>query len=208
LLAVAETWTLIFYRAPAQPSSARVTAWRRLHRLGAVYIGPSACALPTRLVAEDGLSAVAGSLRSAGGSFDAYVVERFEPDAERRLIALYNAARDAEYDELIERAQAVVAELEREGARDKFTFAEVEENEADLVRLQRWARRITWRDVFGASRREAGEAAVRVAHERLDAFARVATDRDSGPVDLGVVVEADGELDAENAQPHPGVEPS
>ena len=33
---------MVSYRAPAEPSSARVTAWRRLHRLGALYIGASA----------------------------------------------------------------------------------------------------------------------------------------------------------------------
>jgi hypothetical protein len=200
-MAVADAWTMIFYRAPAQPSSARVTAWRRLHRLGAVYLGPSACAMPTRPNADNELAAIAAGLRAAGGSFEAYVVERFEADAERRLEAVYNAARDAEYEELIERADAVVQELEREGARDKFTFAEVEENEADLARLQRWARRIRWRDVFGASRREAGEAAVRAAQERLDTFVRIATERDSGPEENGAPVQAADALDEEDASP-------
>jgi len=175
----AERWTLVFYRAPKQPSSARVAAWRRLHRLGAVYLGPSACALPGRLKVGDELDQIASSLRSAGGSLEAYAIEQLSEESEQRLEAAYNSARDAEYEELIERAEALIAELEREGARDKFTFAEVEENEADLAKLRRWAGRIRWRDVFGASRRAAAEVAVRAAQERLDAFARIATDRDS-----------------------------
>lgn len=178
---MSERWTLISYRAPTQPSSARVTTWRRLHRLGAVYLGPSVCALPGRLEASHELEKIATGLREAGGSFESYTVERFDCDAEARMEALYNAARDAEYDELIERAEAVITELEREGARDKFTFAEVEENEADLARLRRWASRIRWRDVYGASRRDAADAAVRAAQERLDAFVRIATERDSPP---------------------------
>src|SRR5262252_7897820 len=138
---MAERWTLIFYRAPAQPSSARVTAWRRLHRLGAVYLGPSSCLLPTRLEVDDDLQEIAATLVRAGGSLQSLTVAEFSDESEQRLEALYNAARDAEYGEVIERAEALVGELEREGARDKFTFAEVEENDADLAKLQRWARR-------------------------------------------------------------------
>jgi hypothetical protein len=100
-------------------------------------------------------------------------------ESEQRLVELYNAARDAEYGELIEQAGAVVEELKREGARQKFTFAEVEENEADLTKLRRWLRRIRWRDLFSASRRADAEAAVSSAQEQLDEFARVATERDS-----------------------------
>jgi hypothetical protein len=45
-------WPLIAYNTPKQPSTARVTAWRRLHRLGALYIGPSTCLLPAGLTDE------------------------------------------------------------------------------------------------------------------------------------------------------------
>lgn len=33
-------------------------------------------------------------------------------------------------------------------AKGKFTYAEVEENEADLTKLRRWLRRIVWRDLY------------------------------------------------------------
>jgi hypothetical protein len=176
---VAEAWTFCFYRAPNHPSSARVSAWRRLHRLGAVFLGPSACALPARLQIGDQLAQITTALVAAGGSAEAYSVEQLSQESEQRLEDLYNAARDSEYDELIEGAQSVIDELGREGARQKFTFAEVEENEADIARLRRWAGRIRWRDVFGAPRRAAAEAALRAAQERLDAFTRIASERDS-----------------------------
>jgi hypothetical protein len=179
----AESWTFVFYRAPKQPSSARVAAWRRLHRLGAVYLGPSACALPRRLNSGDDLDRIAASMVASGGSLETFLVERLAPESEEKLQGAYNAARDAEYEELIERAQAVIDELDREGARKKFTFAEVEENEAALAKLRRWAGRIRWRDVFDASRRATAEAALRAAQERLDIFERIATERDSETAD-------------------------
>jgi len=158
-----------------------VAAWRRLHRLGAVYLAPSSCALPNRLEVEAELAKIASSLRVAGGSMEILSVGELGKASEERLRELYNAARDAEYDELIERAEGVIAELEKEGARDKFTFAEVEENESSLAKLRRLAGRIRWRDVFGSPRAAAAEAAVRVAQSRLDVFTRIATERDSEP---------------------------
>jgi hypothetical protein len=176
---VADAWLFLFYKAPSQPSSARVTAWRRLHRSGAVFLGPSSCAVPARLEVGRELERIVTDLRAAGGSSELFRVDQMSRESEQRLVELYNAARDAEYGELIEQAEAVVEELKREGARQKFTFAEVEENEADLTKLRRWLSRIRWRDLFEASGRARAEAAVRRAQEQLDEFARIATERDS-----------------------------
>ena len=173
-----ERWILIFYRAPSEPSSARVSAWRRLHRLGAVFVGPSACLIPLRLQPEAGLADIANGLQGAGGTLDAYRVEAFADEAEAGLEARYSAARNEEYAELLERAQGVVDELKREGAKGKFTFAEVDENEADLVKLRRWLRRIRSRDLFQASGRAAAEAAINAAEAMLDSFAQIASARD------------------------------
>jgi hypothetical protein len=49
----------------------------------------------------------------------------------------------------VERPRTLVDELEREGARDKFTFAEVEENEAGVANVRGWLRRVTARDLSG-----------------------------------------------------------
>ena len=60
----------------------------------------------------------------------------------------FRAARDAEYAEVVERAPALLAELEMERARGRATYAEVEESEADLVRFQGWLAKIEARDYF------------------------------------------------------------
>lgn len=79
---------------------------------------------------------------------------------------------------MVERALALQAELEREGAQGKFTFAEVEENEVDLGKLERWLRTLDDRNVFTAAGREAAEQAVREAAEALQGFAELAARRD------------------------------
>ena len=171
-------WVLIVCRAPKEPSTARVAAWRRLHRLGGLYVGPSVCLVPRGLADGRALDRIADGVRAAGGTFDVFDIEAFAEDAHALLVGRFNAARDAEYAEVVERALALQAELRREAAQSKFTFAEVEENEADLSKLQRWLQTLRDRDLFLAAGRGAAERAVREAADALQRFAELAARQD------------------------------
>ena len=174
------SWVLAVYRAPSAPSTARVAAWRGLHALGGLFLGPTVCLLPPGLADGRTLDAIATRVRAAGGTFERLEIESFAEATEMVLRERYNDGRDAEYAEVVERTQAMVEELEREGAREKFTFAEVEENEADLAKLQRWLRRVRARDLFGAPGRAAAVAAVDTAATSLQSFIAEAIDREAG----------------------------
>jgi hypothetical protein len=71
---------------------------------------------------------------------------------ERAVIAELNAARDAEYAEVLERLPELRTELTDEQARGNATYAEVEESEADLERFRTWLAKIAARDYFLAQR--------------------------------------------------------
>src|SRR5215472_17902089 len=114
------SWVIAVYRAPKEPSTARVAAWRRLHRLGGLYVGPSVCLIPAGVVEQRALDQIADGVRSAGGSFDILAIEAFAAEARVLLADRFNAARDAEYAEVVERAEALEAELGREGRKGKF----------------------------------------------------------------------------------------
>ena len=176
-------WLLVVYRTPTSPSTARVAAWRGLHALGGLFIAPTVSVLPPAVADARQLDAVAMRVRSAGGSFELFEIEAFAEATELTLRGRYSEARDAEYAEVVEQAAAMIAELEREGARDKFTYAEVEENEADLAKLQRWLRRVRARDVFVSAGRAAAVAAVERAAARLEAFVGEAIAREQALVD-------------------------
>jgi hypothetical protein len=152
----------------------RPLGWRPgdgLHRLGGLYIGPSVCLLSHGPTEQRVLDQIADGVRSAGGVFDVLVIDSFAQEAQALLVNRFNSARDAEYAEVVERAQAMEAELEREGERGKFTFAEVEENEADLGKLKRWLETLGTGDLFGAFGRGPAEQAARVAAGALQRFA-------------------------------------
>jgi len=183
-------WILAAYRTPSSPSTARVAAWRGLHALGGLFLGPTVCLLPPTLADGRQLEAIAARVRSAGGSFEQFEIEAFAESTELTLRERFKEGRDAEYAEVVERADAMIEELEREGARDKFTYAEVEENEADLVKLQQWLRRVRARDVFIASGRAAAVAAVERAAACLETFVAEAIAREAGSVDSVAGIES------------------
>ncbi|HEX9354793.1 MAG TPA: Chromate resistance protein ChrB, partial [Streptosporangiaceae bacterium] len=81
-----------------------------------------------------------------------------------------NTARDAEYAEVLERLPELHRELAGEQARGRLTYAEVEESEADLHRIQAWLAKIEARDYFGAPGGDAASAAVAGAAAALAAF--------------------------------------
>ena len=76
---------------------------------------------------------------------------------ETEAIDAFNTARSDEYDEIINKCEGFLRQIEREHAAEHFTFAELEENEVDLVKLQKWLSKIRVRDVFGAPGRQRAE---------------------------------------------------
>lgn len=87
------------------------------------------------------------------------------------LVAQSRADRAKEYDEFAERADAMLAEIEKETRKEKFTFAELEEIEQDLEKLTEWLAKIVARDFFPDGRiSEAGAHHDKCAAQ-LQAFA-------------------------------------
>ena len=84
-----------------------------------------------------------------------------------RLVEAWNAAREDEYRELAGECAKFLAEIDHEFEIEKFTLAELDEEEAELDKLQRWHGRIQARDVHGASGAEAARRALREAEGAL-----------------------------------------
>jgi len=85
--------------------------------------------------------------------------------------AAFQAARDDEYEEIVDRCEDFLAQVKKEHVAGHYTFAELEENEVDLDKLQKWFDRVRQRDVFGASGRTAVEKALARCAESLEEYA-------------------------------------
>lgn len=162
-------WLVLIYRIPSEPTRLRATAWRRLKGLGAIYLQNSAAALPAGAAAERALRKLRHEIGEMGGS--AVLLSCTALAGESEVLAAFQAARDDEYEEIIDKCQDFLGQLDKEYEAEHFTYAELEENEEDLVKLQGWLAKVTDRDVFGAPKRAATLEALGVCERALEEYA-------------------------------------
>lgn len=163
-------WLLLIYRVPQDPPGRRTYVWRQLKGLGAAYLQQAAAILPDRPEPRAALEALALCIREFEG--EASLLETTSPTAEWEAwtVTRFNQARDAEYAELVENIERFEDEIARESRKGKFTFAELEDVEADWEKLQRWRERIRARDFFTAPSHMEADAALGRGGEALEAF--------------------------------------
>jgi hypothetical protein len=164
-----EGWLLLIYRVPPEPSRLRAAVWRRLKSLGAIYLQNSAAALPAGVGAERALRKLRSEILDMGGT--AVLLSCAVLAGAREVHAAFQAARNDEYEEIVDRCEDFLAQVKKEHVAGHYTFAELEENEVDLDKLQKWFDRVRQRDVFGASGRQAVEKALAQCAESLEEYA-------------------------------------
>jgi hypothetical protein len=173
-------WLLVAIVTGAD-AALRVRVWRELRKLGAVYLHSSVCLLPDRLNVADTVETLSRRVRDNGGKARVLKTVLVDDAEEARIIAEQSADRDTEYREVVERTGDFLAEIDRETQRNRATYTEVEESEADLERFDRWLASIVARDYFDAAGRHQAEQAIQRCREALAAFeaAAVAADTDT-----------------------------
>jgi polyphosphate kinase 2 (PPK2 family) len=83
----------------------------------------------------------------------------------------FQAARNDEYEEIVDRCEDFLQQVKKEYTANHFTYAELEENEVDLVKLRNWFAKVSERDVFAAEGRQAAEKAIDECEQSLEAYA-------------------------------------
>jgi hypothetical protein len=163
------SWLVLVYRVPSDPTRLRAAVWRRLKALGAVYLQNSVAALPAGAAGERALRGLRKEIQEMGGSAQLLSAEALAGHGD--LVAVFNAARDEEYGEVIARCRDFLTEIENETAASHFTYAELEENDEDLTKLRTWFEKVAARDVLEAARRAEAERALEQAGAALEGFA-------------------------------------
>jgi hypothetical protein len=174
-----EPWLLVTASSAGATDSLRVAIWRKLRSLGALYLHQSVCVLPARADVEREIRRLVDRVRANGGAARVLRITFEDTNEEALLVSELQAARDDEYGEVLERVPAFLAELRNERDRDRATYEEVEESEADLERFRAWLAKIDGRDYFGAPRRADAHAAVERCANALEAFESEAFARDA-----------------------------
>jgi DNA-binding transcriptional regulator PaaX len=163
------TWLVLVYRIQSEPSRLRAAVWRRLKTLGAIYLQAGTVAMPWDAASERTMRTLHQDIRRMSGSSILLRCEALAGEAE--AIDAFNAARSDEYGEIIRKCEDFLQQLEREHLAEHFTFAELEENEVDLVKLQKWLAKVRARDVFAGPGGQAAAQLLQKCEEALERYA-------------------------------------
>jgi hypothetical protein len=80
-------WVFLAYRLPREPSTPRITLWRKLRRLGAVQVVDNLVALPMDARTREQLEWLADEVVEAGGEASIWLAETASAAQERALAA-------------------------------------------------------------------------------------------------------------------------
>jgi hypothetical protein len=141
-------WVMLAYRLPREPSTPRISLWRRLKRLGVVQLLDGLVALPADAKTREQLEWAAEEVIEAGGDAMLWIGRPGTAAEERSLATRMSEAVAADYRAVIEAAEA--AQVSTDAAARRRT----------LQRLRRSLHAIAGRDYFPPPERELARRAV------------------------------------------------
>src|SRR5881409_4214238 len=173
----ASRWVLLIHQIPPKPDYFRVKVWRRLQRLGAVAIKNSVYVLPRSDETVEDFQWQSREIVAGGGEASVCEANFVDGLTDTQIEALFRAARDADYGEIVADAQRLRKAVPSAGRRGRTDGRG--QIAADVNRLKRRLADVVAIDFFGAPHR-------RAAHEelaRLEARLRPPDIEVPGPAD-------------------------
>jgi hypothetical protein len=143
---------LLAYRMPREPSTPRITVWRKLKRLGVAQVVDGLVALPLDARTKEQIEWVADEIVAAGGDATIWTARLGSARQERGLADQMAELVTAEYRAVIDAAEAALGEVPAVRRRT-------------LARLRRELRRTGQRDHFPPAERDVARRAVETLSE-------------------------------------------
>jgi Protein ChrB, N-terminal len=165
------SWVVLVVKMPSEPARHRIGLWRELRRIGAVPLGQGTWALPELPVIEPALTKLRHLSDTAGGNLLVLRAHGVDTENTARLEQLYRVAREQDWAEFRADCGKYLAELDREEEIDKYTLAELDEEEHSLDRLRRWFRDLRARDLLGSPAASDADQQLKRCVERFDRYA-------------------------------------
>lgn len=166
------SWLLITYKVPSEPAAKRVALWRKLKGMGAVYLQNGVCLLPKSDDHVRRLKMLENDIAEAQGEAVILETVALDPGQEAKVLARFKAERDEAYAEFIDKCDDFEREVAKEVTASHYTYAELEENDVDLKKLQGWLAKIRKLDFYGADRAAEAVGRLEGCEAVLDAYAR------------------------------------
>jgi len=168
----AQNWLLLTYKVPPEPAKKRIALWRRLKGMGAVYLQNGVCLLPKTDDHVRRLKIIENEINEMAGESVLLETVALDRAQENKVVARFKADRDEEYREFLAKCADFEAEIAKEAAAEHFTYAELEENDVDLKKLQSWVEKIGKLDFYRATLATEAVEQLRKCEVLLDAYAQ------------------------------------
>ncbi|MEO5758302.1 MAG: Chromate resistance protein ChrB [Mesorhizobium sp.] len=169
---VVPTWLLLTYKVPPEPATKRVALWRRLKGMGAIYLQNGVCLLPKTDDHVRRLKMLENDVFKMGGESVILETVALDRAQEDKVVARFKADRDDQYREFLGRCGGFEVEIAKEITINMFTYAELEEEDTDLKKLQGWLEKIKKLDFYGASLADEAAERLRACEALLDSYAQ------------------------------------
>jgi len=143
-------WVFLAYRLPREPSTPRITLWRKLRRVGAAQLLDGLVALPAEPRTKEQFEWLADEIVEAGGDASLWLAEAADRSVEADLIAQIRSRAAGDYQALLDEIEVLGDDL----------------SPRTVGRMRRELQRIGHRDFFPPVEREAAHRAVNEAARR------------------------------------------
>ncbi|WP_379065103.1 Chromate resistance protein ChrB [Mesorhizobium sp. UC22_110] len=169
---VSLSWLLLTYKVPPEPATKRIALWRKLKGMGAVYLQNGVCLLPRTDDHIRRLKMIENDILEMAGESVILETVALDRAQEDKVVQRFRADRDDQYREFLGRCADFEAEIAKEVAISKFTYAELDEEDADLRKLQGWLEKIRKLDFYEAPLAEEAAERLRACEALLDSYAK------------------------------------
>ena len=139
-------WLALLHQLPTKPPYLRVKIWRRLQAIGAVPLKNAVHVLPRSEASEATFRELLNEIVASGGEAILLDARLLAGQNDGDVRALFDAARDADYDEITQTARRLLDTGPTSGT--------------DIAKLQKRFAEVSALDFFGAHGRQEAEAAL------------------------------------------------
>lgn len=97
-----QSWVLLTYTLPREPSAPRVALWRKLKKLGALLAHDAVWTLPATPAMREHVRWLAQEIREAGGEAQVWVARGELPEQDAALVSLFVDRAERGYREILQ----------------------------------------------------------------------------------------------------------